>query len=95
MVIFMSDLTGNVCDTIPTNDTLICFELAGTFSENRPSMSVIAPVLVPTTSTDAPMMGSPASSMTTPLTDVCAKASVMLSHKQHSSAKLFLIKTTF
>ena len=35
--------------------------------ENLPSMSVIAPLVVPFTTTDAPMTGSPAPSFTIPL----------------------------
>ena len=77
-----------VCEVIPT------YENASTSSgvteiEYLPSMSVMVPVEVPCTSTDAPISGSLAASVTVPVTVfVCAKADAEVSNKQVSATML-------
>ena len=60
----------------PMRSTRICVRPAGTLSStNRPSSSVRAPILVPTTATWAPASGSPLRCVTRPsMVPVCALA---------------------
>ena len=87
--------TLTVCEVIPT------YENANTSSgvteiEYLPSMSVMVPVEVPCTSTDAPINGSLAASVTVPVTVfVCAKADAEASSRQTSVMMLLDLMAFF
>ena len=46
--------------------TRVCFEASGTLSVQAPSIPELAPNVVPSTTTEAPITGLPAASLTTP-----------------------------
>ena len=65
------------CGWYPTN--VICRVVPTfTFSENLPSMSVTIPLVVPFSTTLAPIIGSPFASTTTPVTVCICICSVTL-----------------
>ena len=78
--ILFRPFTGISCFSIPTNENTK-IPSAGAVMEYFPSKSVIAPFDVPTSNTETPIKGSPATSFTTPLT-VCSTCAYMLPVEQ-------------
>lgn len=63
------------CVFIPTYEkTSVFFEASGTSSDQEPSIPELTPNVVPSTTTEAPITGSPAESFTTP--PICWAAAV-------------------
>ena len=87
------------CVFIPTNEITSVLAETGTFVNLKlPSASVIIPVFVPFTCTDAPITGSPSSSaVTVPVTCLSwAIAKVARKHKQtNKKINSFFISNSF
>ena len=87
--------TLTLCVVIPTQENTSTSS-GVTEIEYLPSISVMVPVEVPCTSTDAPISGSLAASVTVPVTVfVCAKADTEVSNKQVSATMLLNLMVFF
>ena len=95
--IVMFFLMEAVCFSIPTKETVTVLAFSATLREKLPSMSVTVPVVVPVTTTDAPMIGSPSSlEMTRPvMVLVCAIIIVTPKNRHTITERSFFILVTF